>query len=298
MKKVILMAMFLCLSVFLNAQQFYPVSTTSTKLGYYKSGDLVFLVSTGVLYQLDVNTSPYATMTWVLADAGRYTEIGRIVLASGSSYYLDTANAQTAHGTKGFFDAVNMYSTLGVSGTITLPGSTTLAKTSGNGNSVTTSGSLVVGGNDTLTTTVVDATTANITDIVAPAAGSISNAGRSYFDSTLYIGNDNTDTWLEWVTQQMGAGGVRSRINMANMADYSIQDKAGTGQVLVIQRDTTGSTAKANLAAIKLATTDSIHVNRVVVSDTLQGLVLTNSAGTKYRLRVSPTGVLTLVAVP
>ena len=43
---------------------------------------------------------------------------------------------------------------------------------------------------------------------------------------------------------------------------------------------------------------DSLSTKRIIVSDTLQGLVITNSAGTKYRLRVSPTGVLSIVAVP
>ena len=43
---------------------------------------------------------------------------------------------------------------------------------------------------------------------------------------------------------------------------------------------------------------DSAYMNRIVVSDTLQGVVLYNSAGVKYRIRVSPTGVLTAVAVP
>ena len=87
-------------------------------------------------------------------------------------------------------------------------------------------------------------------------------------------------------------------MSLQNMADYSIQNKAGTGQVAVLVRDTVATTAKLVIQNVRLESPDSIHANRVVISDTLQGLVLKNSAGTKYRLRVSPTGVLTLVAVP
>lgn len=43
---------------------------------------------------------------------------------------------------------------------------------------------------------------------------------------------------------------------------------------------------------------DSAAVNRIHVTDTLQGVVLYASDGTLYRLRVSPTGVLSAVAVP
>lgn len=43
---------------------------------------------------------------------------------------------------------------------------------------------------------------------------------------------------------------------------------------------------------------DSTKVKRILVTDTLQGVVLYNRAGVKYRLRVSPTGVLTCIAVP
>ena len=43
---------------------------------------------------------------------------------------------------------------------------------------------------------------------------------------------------------------------------------------------------------------DSATLNRVIILDTTQGLILKNHAGTKYRLRISPTGVLSAVAVP
>jgi len=92
--------------------------------------------------------------------------------------------------------------------------------------------------------------------------------------------------------------GVKSKIKLMNLSDVNIQNKAGNGQVEILERDTTGTTAKVNITNVKLATADSARMNRIVISDTLQGLVLYTSAGVKYRLRVSPTGVLTAIAVP
>jgi len=43
---------------------------------------------------------------------------------------------------------------------------------------------------------------------------------------------------------------------------------------------------------------DSASLKRLLISDTIQGIVLKNRSGVKYRLRVSPTGVLTAIAVP
>jgi len=92
--------------------------------------------------------------------------------------------------------------------------------------------------------------------------------------------------------------GIEMKIKLQNLSDIAIQNKAGNGQVTVMARDTTPSTAKVNISNVNLATIDSTRVNRVIISDTLQGLVLYTSTGVKYRLRVSPTGVLSIVAVP
>jgi hypothetical protein len=102
--------------------------------------------------------------------------------------------------------------------------------------------------------------------------------------------------YISWAVKD--TVGKENKIRLQNLSDVNIQNKAGNGQIEVLERDTTGTDAKINLKAVKLATADSSHMNRVVVSDTLQGVVLFTSEGARYRLRVSPTGVLTAVVVP
>jgi hypothetical protein len=64
-------------------------------------------------------------------------------------------------------------------------------------------------------------------------------------------------------------------------------------------RDTTGhANAVWNADNIGTIDADSVTVKRVIISDTLQGLVLYSAAGVKYRLRVTDSGNLTLVVVP
>jgi hypothetical protein len=117
-------------------------------------------------------------------------------------------------------------------------------------------------------------------NVSSSAAGSFFNSGRTFFDSTLYLGDDNQHTWIEWVSQQMGTGGTKSRVVMKNMGDYYIQAKSGVGDVIVIQRDTTGGTATANLSNINALTMGGIF-----------------TAGSVTRGNASFSGALTRLAV-
>ena len=132
------------------------------------------------------------------------------------------------------------------------------------------------------------------TDLFVLSKWYIDGTAGSNFDGKLKYGGNSA--WLDFAT--IDTIGINHKIKLTNISDVSIQNKAGSGQVEIIERDTTGATAKINLTNIKLATADSARMNRIVISDTLQGLVLYTSAGVKYRLRVSPTGVLSVVAVP
>ncbi len=77
----------------------------------------------------------------------------------------------------------------------------------------------------------------------------------SYFPSR----TSGSATWLAWQVRQ--AGTPKCRMSLQNMANYSIQDKAGTGQVAIINRDTTLTTASVKLTAINrvvfIAATDT-----------------------------------------
>jgi hypothetical protein len=70
-----------------------------------------------------VKTSSYGNMRQLLETPANYTAFGQLLVydsPTSNAFWLDTASAQTAHGAKGFFGAINMYSTLGVAGLATL----------------------------------------------------------------------------------------------------------------------------------------------------------------------------------
>jgi hypothetical protein len=114
-----------------------------------------------------------------------------------------------------------------------------LSQIVGNSNRIKTEGSILV--SDTLYSSVVYNT------------GEAFNTGKMYFDSTLYYGDDgSTKDWKIWMEQQ--TGNPHGRIVFKNIANINIQNKAGTGDVLVLQRDTTNSTAMANLTNIRSVT--------------------------------------------
>lgn len=84
------------------------------------------------------------------------------------------------------------------------------------------------------------------------ATGAITSVGAFYADSSGYFGDDKTNNWNRWFYQQVGS--PASRLMLEHLGDISVQDKAGNGQVLAIQRDTTESTVKINIPNVKKVT--------------------------------------------
>jgi hypothetical protein len=115
--------------------------------------------------------------------------------------------------------------------------------------------------------------------------GNLTSGGRALFDSTLYYGDDHTSAWRPWASQEMST--PYTRMSLQNLGNVYIQAKGSLSQVLAIQRDTSGSTAKINLPNVK----------SITVSDTL-GIELYNKNGTKYRLHISNGGAVLVTVVP
>lgn len=170
-----------------------PIQTRASAIGVAVNvGDFIYVIADSAMYMSKVAFGRAGTGTYLLADTSRYavaklatgvTALTVTTLAgSGNATIGGTlgvtgattlAGALNAAGACGFGASNNKVTiaaatgntaiagTLVVSGaSITLPGATTITKTTGNANSVTTSGSLVVGGNDTLTTTHIAGTNA------------------------------------------------------------------------------------------------------------------------------------------
>lgn len=272
----------------------------------YKEGDFSGKQVKGKSLKLDnnwvIDKNSSGTISW------KYNGTSKATLTSDGTFTPTTQAATTG-----------TFTNATVTTTFTTPGGETITKTTGNGNSITASGSLKVtdtirigstqyllqttvnrikfegsistGTSDSVETGVLTAATGNITDAVIPAAGSLVSSGKAYFDSTLYFGDDNTNTWITWASQQMGTGGVKSRINIENMGNYSIQNKAGTGQVLVIQRDTTGSTAVANLTNLGAVTAVTVGISGTdTVTSAPVGSVCYRAADSTLWLKIKSTG--------
>lgn len=115
--------------------------------------------------------------------------------------------------------------------------------------------------------------------------GTLSVGGQFHGDSTLYYGDDHTHAWRPWASQEMST--PYTRMSLRNLGNIYIQDKGSVNQVLAIERDTSGSTAKINLP----------NVRHLTVSDTT-GIELFNKNGTKYRLHISNSGAVLITVVP
>ena len=98
-------------------------------------------------------------------------------------------------------------------------------------------GSLSTGASDSIATGHIEAVSGAFT-------GNLNPAGRILADSTIYFGDDYKKTWKRFAYQQVGI--PASRLMLENIADISIQDKAGTGVTTVIQRDTSLTSAGVN----------------------------------------------------
>lgn len=222
MKTMILLVAFIFATLFATAQlvpdqQFLaPVRMKSTTAPITR-----FIPAHTQIY---VGTTIYVTSVDARGGTlGAMITTGTAVLTASSvanpGFFLDTLNAQTAHGAKGFFGAVHAYSTLGVTGattattingttsitspsvtastTLTLPGTAnTVVKTTGNANSVTLSNSLAVG--DTLVPVVLSVTGNG------SVGGTFYGTGAATFTSTVSIGGALTASVLPTFTIAAG----------------------------------------------------------------------------------------------
>ena len=297
MKKIILMAIAILLTCSAFAQQtkkhqIFVLPTRATTFGeFVKINDFFYVIADSTLYCSKVAVGPNANGTYLLASTTRYNVanmavVAGVVTASSGTFSttLDVTGTGTflgalrAAGAVGLGTSYNKFTvaaatgntaiagTLPVSGaTITLLGGNTLAKTATNANSTTINHSLVV--TDSLTAPKFYGTAASVaTTLTLP--GTTNTVTKT-------TGNANSVSF---------AHSVRATDTIASAT------VAGTTRVLVGTIPLTASTGK--VAA------DSLSAKRVVISDTLQGLVLYSAAGTKYRLRVTASGNLTLVVVP
>lgn len=100
-------------------------------------------------------------------------------------------------------------------------------------------------------------------------SGTSAVLGIQYFDSSIYYGCDYSNNWMLLFVPEVGI--PRYRMDLQNLADVSIQNKAGTGQVEILERDTTESTAKANLTNLKDVTgSGTLTMGKVtILSDTV-----------------------------
>lgn len=138
---------------------------------------------------------------------------------------------------------------------------------------------------DTLTATRVEATNIN-------ASGTFTGVLPAYFDSTIYYGSSAGNVWLPFMVPQVGT--PRYRADLQNMGHYSIQAKNGLSSTLAIQRDTTGASVKINLPIVLYSVQDCTHVGKQSVTDSL-GLRLKSADGKIWKIRISPTGVISAV---
>ena len=150
MKKLVLFMIFVIFAAYGFAQSGKNAThTVATNAATFTQpvaiGDFIYQTTSRLTYvsKVNIGVSAKKNLTWLLADATRYTT----TLYPSSSVSATTLAATTATITT----ATMTNATVGT--TLTLPGGTTATKTSGNGNSVTTTGSWYIGnGNDTLTT--------------------------------------------------------------------------------------------------------------------------------------------------
>ena len=247
MKKLIIFTAIL-LSCALTAIQgqnpilMYDYATTTTPLGrYLQSGNVILVRSTGAIYQLTKDFGSTATPASIVTD-GHYRAYPMITTGIVTLTPLTTGTGSVGTSSlkfgTGYINALVNKDSLE-------------PLTNGTGYIGTTTHHFGTGYINTL-----NATTGNITNVASTTV--TTSGGSAYFaygttllmDSVLYYPSrtSGSASWLPWMVRQ--AGTPRCRMNLQNMGDYSIQNKVGTGQVLVVQRDTSGTTAVINLPAV------------------------------------------------
>lgn len=150
-----------------------------------KAGDLVFVTSTGTMYQLKVDVGRPKNMHYILASTARYNNADITTFDShGASYFVDTATNQTMHGTKGFFGDVSMYGKLSTAGNVAI-GTTAFDKFTVAG----TSGNTVIAG-----TLAVSGTSA-LADVTATKVRALDSLNVAL--TKIYRGTSATAVWVD-----------------------------------------------------------------------------------------------------
>jgi hypothetical protein len=228
------------LSVSYGQGGFVPVYVTPTTSAYFTvnvpANSLVYVQSTDRFYNVLVACGRTVNMDWVLANGNRYDDASVTSLGGyGYTYFVDTATAQNVYGIKSF--KANMYFKDQL---ISQPHVNAIQF----GNSVKATDTLFGAG--------------------ASVSGNVSVGG--FLTATDYIGlsgvwllDNSTPGEFQYVNHGVWADfalidtiGVKSKIKLMNLSDINIQNKAGTGAVEIIERDTTGSVALANVRNIRL----------------------------------------------
>ena len=185
MKKFILTIMFLAFGLITFAQSYgvcYTVDavTSKTAFGIGKYND-IYVTSTKAKYHCLKDVPGGTLISTAIADATMLYPIGYSTCAASTIGTLTntTGNITTANITTANITTSNV-TTENIATTLTLPGGKTITKTSGNGNSVTTSGSVVVGnGNDTLSTYKIIATGVSTLPLVITDTATVLNVATS-----------------------------------------------------------------------------------------------------------------------
>lgn len=100
------------------------------------------------------------------------------------------------------------------------------------------------------------------------AAGYFLNGSKTLIDSAYYYPSrtSGSSTWLVWATRDPGT--PKNRWKLQNLSTVSLQDKAGTGQIAIITRDTSGSVATAAIGNVSTITTQTISVTAGTITGT------------------------------
>jgi len=146
------------------------VTSTHNEYSILKDIPAGTLVSTAIadltwLYPVGSATSANSTITTLTSTTANITTANiatTLTLPGTTTVTKTTGNANSATFSGSIVADSVTAPLVAATSTLILPGTTTATKTTGNANSVTLSGSLVVGGNDTLTTTHVATTTATV----------------------------------------------------------------------------------------------------------------------------------------
>lgn len=256
-----------------------PIANRASTFGTpIKVGDFIYIEADSALYMAKVAMSATTTGTYMMASPSRYA-----VAKFGVGISALTA-------TTGTFS-----STLGVTGTTTLAGALNAAGAIGFGTSnnkftvAAATGNTAIAGTLGVTgVTTIQGQTLTANHVNNLKAGNSLTATDSLFgpvtsvSTKLLVGSQE-------ITQNHTNNVLFSNSVTATDTVFGPVTKAAT-KLIVGTIPVTASTGKIYA--------DSLSTKRILVSDTLQGLVIYTSTGTKYRLRVSPTGVLSIVAVP